>query len=52
MYQKISNAERQLWVMNNENLYRRYIISKLAIKDYIKAHRGLIDWYIRKCIGE
>ena len=52
MYTRINNAERESWIMNNEHLYKRYISSGLPIMEYIKKHKGLIDWYIRKCIGE
>lgn len=44
--------ERELWVMNNEQLYNAYIASKQPISKFIKENKDDLDDFIMRELGE
>ena len=41
-----TNAERRLWIDNDEGLYTWWLRSGQTMKDFIKEHSAMIDRHI------
>tara|TARA_Y100000310_G_scaffold175211_1_gene175269 strand:- start:91 stop:237 length:147 start_codon:yes stop_codon:yes gene_type:complete len=44
----MNNAERELWILNDEVLYLAWKSTGLSITKYMKKYRENIDQYIKK----
>ena len=43
----MNNTERELWVMNDEQLYGWYKSSRIILRRFIKANQEIIDGVIK-----
>ena len=42
----MNDNERELWVHNDEGLYTMWQASRLAMREFLRMHRTMIDNYI------
>jgi len=47
----MNNRERELWIMNDEGLYRWWRSSRMSITAFIKEHREEIDEAIDRVLN-
>ena len=43
----MNNTERELWVMNDEQLYGWYKSSRIILRRFVKANQEIIDGVIK-----
>lgn len=48
---RLSDGDRELWVMNTEGLYRMWKSSRKSKRDFIRDHRSEIDAHIRQALA-
>ena len=44
----MNDNERELWVHNDEGLYTMWQASRLAMREFLRMHRTMIDNYIKQ----
>ena len=48
---RLNDAERRLWVENDEGLYLMWQASRMGLYRWVRENRPLIDSVIRKVLG-
>lgn len=48
----LNDAEREMWVLNDEGLYRRQRSSRQGMREFIRKHRAEIDEVIRSVLDK
>lgn len=51
MHANHSNAEREMWILNDEGLYNWWQSSRMSKRNFIKEHREEIDSAIDRALG-
>jgi hypothetical protein len=48
----MNDQEREMWVMNDESLYKTWKRSRLSKRNFIRENRVVIDTFINKVLNK
>jgi hypothetical protein len=48
---RLNDRERELWVLNDEGLYRWWRSAHMGMRRFIREHRDELDACIRRALG-